>query len=30
MDKIRMKSEDMQQENVKQIAAMFPNCVTEA
>lgn len=30
MDKMRMESEDMQQENVKQIAAMFPNCVTEA
>ena len=30
MDKMRMESKDMQQENVKQIAAMFPNCVTEA
>lgn len=25
-----MESEDIQQENVKKIAAMFPNCVTEA
>lgn len=30
MDKMRMGSEDIQQENVKKIAAMFPNCVTEA
>lgn len=30
MDKVRMESEDLQQENVKKIAAMFPNCVTEA
>ena len=30
MDKMRMESEDIQQENVKKIAAMFPNCVTEA
>jgi len=29
MDKMRMESEDIQQENVKRIAAMFPNCVTE-
>lgn len=29
MDKMRMESEDIQQENVKKIAAMFPNCVTE-
>lgn len=26
---MRMESEDIQQENVKKIAAMFPNCVTE-
>lgn len=30
MDKMRMESEDIQQENVKKIAAVFPNCVTEA
>lgn len=30
MDKMRMESEDIQQENVKKITAMFPNCVTEA
>ncbi|PKV07279.1 DNA methylase family protein [Bifidobacterium pseudolongum subsp. pseudolongum] len=30
MVKMRMESEDIQQENVKKIAAMFPNCVTEA
>lgn len=30
MDKMRMESEDVQQENVKKIAALFPNCVTEA
>lgn len=30
MDKMRMESEDIQQENVKKIAALFPNCVTEA
>ena len=29
MDKMRMESEDIQQENVKKIAAIFPNCVTE-
>ena len=30
MDKMRMESEDMQQDNVQKIAALFPNCVTEA
>lgn len=30
MDKMRMESEDIQQENVAKIAALFPNCVTEA
>ena len=30
MDKMRMESEDIQQENVKKIAALFPSCVTEA
>jgi adenine-specific DNA-methyltransferase len=30
MDKMRMESEDIQQENVKKVAAMFPNCITEA
>lgn len=30
MDKMRMKSEDIQQDNVAKIAALFPNCVTEA
>lgn len=30
MDKMRMESENIQQENVAKIAAMFPNCVTEA
>lgn len=30
MDKMRMESEDIQQDNVQGIAALFPNCVTEA
>lgn len=30
MDKMRMESENIQQENVAKIAALFPNCVTEA
>lgn len=30
MDKMRMESEDIQQENVAKIAALFPSCVTEA
>lgn len=30
MDKMRMESEDIQQDNVAKIAALFPNCVTEA
>ena len=30
MDKMRMESLDLQQENVEKIAALFPNCVTEA
>ena len=30
MDKMRMESEDIQQDNVQRIAALFPNCVTEA
>lgn len=29
MDKMRMESEDIQQDNVQRIAALFPNCVTE-
>lgn len=29
MKKMRMESKNMQQENVKKIAALFPNCVTE-
>lgn len=29
MDKMRMESEDIQQENVKKVAALFPNCITE-
>ena len=29
MDKMRMESEDIQQDNVAKIAALFPNCVTE-
>ena len=27
MDKMRMESENIQQENVAKIAALFPNCV---
>lgn len=30
MDKMRMESENIQQENVAKIAVLFPNCVTEA
>lgn len=30
MDKMRMESENIQQDNVAKIAALFPNCVTEA
>jgi adenine-specific DNA-methyltransferase len=30
MDKMRMESEDIQQDNVAKIATLFPNCVTEA
>ena len=30
MDKMKIESEDIQQENVAKIAALFPNCVTEA
>jgi len=30
MDKMRMESEDIQQDNVQRIAALFPNCITEA
>lgn len=30
MDKMRMESEDVQQDNVAKVAALFPNCVTEA
>jgi adenine-specific DNA-methyltransferase len=30
MDKMRMESEDIQQDNVAKVAALFPNCVTEA
>ena len=29
MDKMRMESEDIQQDNVAKVAALFPNCVTE-
>lgn len=29
MDKMRMESEDVQQDNVAKVAALFPNCVTE-
>ncbi len=29
MDKMRMESEDIQQDNVVKIGAMFPNCITE-
>lgn len=29
MDKMRMESEDIQQDNVAKIAALFPNCITE-
>lgn len=29
MDKMRMESEDIQQDNVAKIGALFPNCVTE-
>lgn len=29
MDKMRMESENIQQDNVAKIAALFPNCVTE-
>lgn len=29
MDKMRMESEDIQQDNVAKIATLFPNCVTE-
>lgn len=29
MEKMRMESEDIQQDNVEKIAALFPNCVTE-
>ena len=30
MEKIRMESEDIQQDNIAKIVALFPNCVTEA
>jgi adenine-specific DNA-methyltransferase len=30
MEKMRMESEDIQQDNVAKIAGLFPNCVTEA
>lgn len=30
MDKLKMHSPDMTQENIKKIQALFPNCVTEA
>lgn len=29
MDKMRMESDDIQQDNVAKVAALFPNCVTE-
>lgn len=30
MEKLRMQSEDLSQENIKKIKELFPNCVTEA
>ena len=30
MDKLRMESPDMTAQNIDRIAALFPNCVTEA
>ncbi|WP_308682303.1 site-specific DNA-methyltransferase [Stomatobaculum longum] len=30
MEKMRMESEDIQQDNIAKIVALFPNCVTEA
>lgn len=30
MDKVRMKSVDMTEKNIDRIAALFPNCITEA
>ena len=30
MDKMRMESLDMTAQNIDRIAALFPNCVTEA
>lgn len=30
MDKMRMESENIQQENVAKIGELFPNCITEA
>ena len=30
MDKMRMESIDITAQNVEKIAALFPNCVTEA
>lgn len=29
MEKMRMESEDIQQDNIAKIAALFPNCITE-
>jgi hypothetical protein len=30
MDKMRMESVDMTEKNIDRIAALFPNCITEA
>ena len=30
MDKLRMESPDMTAQNIDRIAALFPNCITEA
>lgn len=30
MDKMRMESIDMTEQNIEKIGALFPNCITEA
>ena len=30
MDKMKMESVDMTAQNIEKIAALFPNCITEA
>lgn len=30
MDKLRMETPDLTQANIEKLAALFPNCVTEA